>query len=389
MGKKEEALEKIYHGRMIKDFCLYTAQEVFEKHLELEEFVDPDIKWSLKYVAPYDRQGRTDSETSGADKPRVQVSAFFRKKLSLKDHHELYGINESLKEVEHRIHEWDSTWHDLWKERVKDFCELEKRFYPDGNPQKGGYKIADAYYEKANTVIEFQKSFDDNALEKSAFYKKENMRLMWVFYLPTLMVFKDGEKYKIREDNFYHFFRIEDIQPGFYNDNLIFLQDKNDRIYYIDHLERVESGSLLEATIRYFNCKKVFDNPDEFVKWLKYDWPNSQFFKIYGANDELKSLREIFLQFKGKEDKMFYLQNGTKNDIKGEKLIYCFIKDDGLIRTDNRGLLISYRCYTDFNGYYKVPKKWEPTVQNPDSKKWILLATNIKRYNDELEVGSK
>ena len=35
MGEKEEALEKIYQGRMIKDFCLYTAQEIFEKHLEL------------------------------------------------------------------------------------------------------------------------------------------------------------------------------------------------------------------------------------------------------------------------------------------------------------------------------------------------------------------
>ena len=99
--------------------------------------------------------------------------------------------------------------------------------------QQSGYKIADAYYTEKNTVIEFQKSFDDDVLEKSVFYKKENMRLIWLFYLPTLSVFESEGKYKIREDNLYHFFRIEKIQPGFYQDNLIFLQDKNDKIYYV------------------------------------------------------------------------------------------------------------------------------------------------------------
>ena len=66
----------------------------------------------------------------------------FRKKNSLNDHRELYGVDKTLKEIEHRIHEWDSAWHDTWKERLRDFNELEKRVYPDGNPKKEGYKIA-------------------------------------------------------------------------------------------------------------------------------------------------------------------------------------------------------------------------------------------------------
>lgn len=102
MSKIDEAKEKIFYARMVKNFELYTAQEVFEKNLENEEFVDPENKWALKYVAPYERQGRTDQNTNGKDKPRVQVGAFFRKKLSLNDHHEIYGVNKLLKSVEHK-----------------------------------------------------------------------------------------------------------------------------------------------------------------------------------------------------------------------------------------------------------------------------------------------
>ncbi|MDD3999056.1 MAG: hypothetical protein PHR98_03080 [Candidatus Shapirobacteria bacterium] len=386
--KQKLAEEKVYEGRMVSDFCLYTAQEVYNQKLREQEFVDPDIKWSLKFVDPYDRQGRTDKITQGAAKPRVHVNAFFRKKLSLSDHRELYGVNADLIVAEHRYHERDSEWHNLWKERVKNFCEIEKRIYPDGNPKKEGYKVADAFYTETNTVIEFQKAFDDKALEKSAFYKNENKRLMWVFYLPTLEVFKDDGKYKIREDNFFHFFRIDSLLPYFFKENLVFLQDKKDRIYYVEQLERAETQNELQASIRCFKCKKTFINPAEFVEWLRNDWPKSDFFIQFGVNDNLKSLDELLLPHKESSDKMFFLQNGTKNDVNGISLIYCFVKDGNAFRFE-KSSFVSYRCFKDKKGYYHPNSAWEKTIHNPRDKKWILLATNSKKYSEEIVIDKK
>ena len=84
MSKEDLAKEQVFQGRMIKAFKLYTAQEVFEKNLEQEEFVTQDLLYSLKYVAPYERKGRRDKFSDGLDKPMVHVSAFFGKVLSLK-----------------------------------------------------------------------------------------------------------------------------------------------------------------------------------------------------------------------------------------------------------------------------------------------------------------
>ncbi|HQC54428.1 MAG TPA: hypothetical protein PKX91_01725 [Clostridia bacterium] len=432
MSKKKLAEEKIYKARMVKDYSLYTAQEVFEQGLGDEEFIDPENTWSLTFVAPYSRQGRTDKETKGADKPRVYVNAYFRRKLSLKDHHELYPINVSLVRAEHTVHKKDSAWHDGWKNKVSSFCEIEKRFYPNDVPQESGYKIADAYYKDTSTVIEFQKSFADDALEKSAFYKAKNIRLIWLFYLQTLAVFKDDDKYKIREDNLYHFFRIEDIKPGFYKDNVIFIQDKTGKIYYVDNLKRVESNSILEATIRYFECKQVFDSADVFVHWLRYDWVNSELFnkhlksvnkkakkvvkeggepktprkksEVKGSEKKkaptlvlikevvigLYSLDEIFDQFKGKEDKMFFLQNGKKTDRNGNNLIYCFVKDDGTEFRKDGSSYVSYRCFDkNKSGQYIVNRNWDETRQNPHEAKWLLLETNLQKYSDEIKIPHK
>lgn len=383
--KKNIAEEKIMLARMIKDFGIYTIQEIQEKGLEHEEFITIDNKFALKYVASYERKGRRDKNSDGKDKPRVKVNGFFRKLISLNDHRELYKMNKSLTEIEHKIHHRDSQWHDEWKERVSDFCETEKRFYPDGIPSKSGYRIADAYYTNKNTVIEFQKSFSDEALNKSIFYKNENVHLIWLFYLQSLEVFKDDNKYKIREDNFYHFFRIEDIIPSFYEDNFIFIQDKNDRIYHVEKIHRVESDNELEATVRYFNIGLKFNNPNEFVKWLQYDWQNSSYYKEHSLKEELKSIDEILSPFKDSDEKMFYLQNCTKNDINGYELIYCFIKDEEGFRKKSQGY-ISYRCYTSGDGYYHPNVKWDHTFQNPKSKKWILLATNCKKYRDKVDL---
>ena len=78
-NKKNMAEEKVLLARMVKDFGLYSAQDVFEQHLEKEEFFTQDGNFSLKYVAPYERKGRKDKNSDGFDKPKVKVNAFFRK----------------------------------------------------------------------------------------------------------------------------------------------------------------------------------------------------------------------------------------------------------------------------------------------------------------------
>lgn len=384
-SKLNHAKEKVFLARMVKDFGLYSAQDVFEKHLEDEEFYTQDGKFALKYVAPFERKGRRDKNSDGLDKPRVKVKAFFRKVLSLSDHWELYGVDKSLKSAEHNVHTYESEWHDGWKERVKDFCEVEKRFYPNGTPTKFGYKIADAYCERTNTVIEFQKSFDDEALSKCKFYANEKIKLIWLFYVPTLSVFEENSLYKTREDNFYHFFRIEKLMPDFYDENVVFLQDKNDKIYHIKSLGRVETNIELEGTIRWFEKSLVFSCPDSFARWLKYDWENS---KLYlNKKKEYKSIAEILSEFNGKEDKMFYLQNCEKKDVNGFHLIYCFIKDDGVIREDNAGMgYLGYRCFVGYDGYFSVNSSWTSTTHNPKTKKWHLLATNRKKYDDLIDI---
>lgn len=387
MPKEDLAKEQVFQGRMIRDFKLYTAQEVFENNLEDEEFVTQDLSFSLKYIAPYERKGRRDSFSDGFDKPKVHVNPFFKKVLSLKDHRELYGVNELLIKVEHKIHTCESEWHDAWKERVESFCELEKRFYPGGIPTESGYKVADAYYSKVNTVIEFQKSFDDEALTKSKFYENERIKLIWLFYLPTLSVFENDGLYKIREDNFYHFFRIEDVVPKFYESNIVFLQDQEGKIYYVNYLGRAETNVELEGTVRYFNKGLSFSNSDDFVRWFKFDWEKSSLFKGKNPNLELRSIEEILAGFKDTSDKMFYLQNCEKKDKNGKYLIYAFIKDDGLVRQDINGY-IGYRCYIRYDGRYSVNSNWDPTPHNPKTKKWILLATNLHLYHDLVEINN-
>ena len=278
-------------------------------------------------------------------------------------------------------------WHDLWKERVKDFCELEKRFYPMGIAQKDGYRIADAYYAESNTVIEFQKSFDDSAIGKSDFYKNEKIKLIWLFYLPTLEVYLEDSKFNIREDNFYHFFRIEYINHDFFTNNIVFLQDKTDKIYLVNKLERVESNSELETTIRCFECKNVYENPDEFINWLKYKWPQCNSFKKKELEFRLKSLDEILNEFIDKVDYYFYIQNCFKNDKNCDSLVYQFRKGfNGFVKD---GLnYISCRCYKHDNRYYTYTSG-NDTKHNPYEKKWLLLATNFKKYNDEIVIKNE
>ena len=80
-NKKNTAEEKVLLARMVKDYGLYSAQDVFEQHLEKEEFFTQDGNFSLKYVAPYERKGRKDKNSDGFDKPKVKVSAFLEKFL--------------------------------------------------------------------------------------------------------------------------------------------------------------------------------------------------------------------------------------------------------------------------------------------------------------------
>lgn len=125
----------------------------------------------------------------------------------------------------------------------------------------------------------------------------------------------------------YHFFRIEDLMPGFFENNVVFIQDEKERIYYVGKLGRVDSKTELEATVRYFEKGLTFGGSDSFAVWLKDEWPESPLFNKNKEKLALKSISEILADFKGKPDSFFYLQNCAKNDRNGKPLIYCFEKD--------------------------------------------------------------
>ena len=151
-------------------------------------------------------------------------------------------------------------------------------------------------------------------------------------------------------------------------------------------MERIQSNDELEPTVRYFNMSLSFDNSLDFVHWLRYDWEKSVYYNGKSVDTELKSIDEILLPFKESPEIMFYMQNCTKNDVNGNKLIYCFVKDESTGFRMNQHGYISYRSYVCYNGYYSPNKEWKSTIQNPKSKKWILLATNKKRYRTEVDI---
>ncbi len=382
--KKEIVEEKIFWGRMVKDFKLYTAKEVHELSLGKEEFVTEDNKYALTYVHPYERKGRRDKNSDGNDKPRVKVSSFFKRKISLEDYHELYGKDHELLSVGHKVHYAESEWHATWKERVKDFCKIEKRFYPDGKYQRDGYTIADAYYEETNTVIEFQKSFDDEALKKTDVYKKQNVRLIWLFYLPILEVYEVNDVYNLREDNFFHFFRITDSTPDFYENNIVFVQDKNDKIYLVNDLKRVEANSELQATVRYFDKDLFFETPNDFVDWLKKDWKNSEYYRKNKVIDDVSTLQVILETFNDTDVKKVYLQDISKPDKYGRPLIYCFYKEKSKFIMDKDGRYGSIICKI-VNNWYEPNWLADEFYHNPNNKKWRLLTTNLKKYRSHIE----
>ena len=109
--------------------------------------------------------------------------------------------------------------------------------------------------------------------------------------------------------------------------------------------------------------------------------------KLYSNTNKLefKSIEEILEPFNGSPDKMFYLQNCEKKDKNGHYLIYAFIKDNGIIREDAFGYT-GYRCFIKYVDRYSVNSSWDPTTHNPKTKKWILLATNLRKYNDLIPI---
>ena len=71
-------------------------------------------------------------------------------------------------------------------------------------------------------------------------------------------------------------------------------------------------------------------------------------------------------------------------------VIYCFIKDNSVIREDTNGMgYLGYRCFERINGRFSVNKSWTPTTHNPKTKKWKLLATNLHKYSDLIEIDKQ
>lgn len=240
-----------------------------------EEFVDPEYEFKVCYV-------------KGA---RNNGGPYFRLYYSYEDYKRLYPDRASKYEIVADMRRYqESNWHKKWKKLVSDFCEIEKCIK---NPSTNKRRMADAFYEKTKTCIEFQHSYIANDFEeRNEFYSDLSIRAVWLYDLPKANVkqAEDGAV-EILEDNARGFFRISE-NPDNLKKHPVYIQVKSGTIYRVTELKRRESSAKQKSTIRYFYPLEEYTE-DEFVGAIL----NNTIGKIFEENQKDprgKSLKELW-----------------------------------------------------------------------------------------------
>jgi hypothetical protein len=162
----------------------------------------------------------------------------------------------------------ESEWHRKWKEKVLDFCTIEKHIK---NHKTGKWKFADAFYEKTNTCIEFQHSYIAlDFEERNSFYSELQIGTVWLYNLPTAEIRQgDCGTIEILDNNAKGFFRISEKADNLKN-NRVYIQVKSGIIYRVKELFRRASHTNYQSTIRYFVPAEVYTE-EEFIKAIKHN----------------------------------------------------------------------------------------------------------------------
>ena len=217
------------------------------------EFVDLEYEFKVKFVRA--------AKNNGAPYFRLYYSREeYRKKFP--DSADRYEIIANIR------HYKESPWHKTWKKKFEDFCKIEKRIKNDATNR---YKVADAYYEKTQTCVEFQHSYIDFYFEeRNKFYSNLSINIIWLYDLSTANTNIDEYgNIEILEDNSKGFFKISE-NPENLKDNYVYIQVRSGKIYRVRELLRRESSKEFKSTIRYFNTSEVYTE-DEFIEAIRLD----------------------------------------------------------------------------------------------------------------------
>ena len=177
-----------------EDPILVTAEEVKNGlYSRYEEFVDPDYEFKVQFVK--------GSKNNGGP--------YFRLYYSYEEYKKLYPERATRYEIVANMRRFEeSEWHRGWKDKVADFCSIERCIKNDLTNKR---KFADAFYEKTNTCIEFQYSYISfNFEERNEFYSNLGINTIWLYALPNANAREnDDGNIEILEDNARGFFRCQ------------------------------------------------------------------------------------------------------------------------------------------------------------------------------------
>lgn len=231
---------------------LVSAEQVKEGlYSRDEEFVDPEYEYRVRFVK--------GAKNNGAP--------YFRLYYSYEEYKKLFPERASRYEILANMRRYqECKWHKMWKEKVSEFCEIEKCIK---DPSTGKWKFADAYYEPNRTCIEFQHSYIAlDFEERNAFYAALSINTIWLYDLSKANIrYDELDRVQILEDNARGFFRISE-NPENLQKYPVYIQVKNGKIYRVSELHRRASSAENQSTIRYF-CPSEIYTEEEFVNALR------------------------------------------------------------------------------------------------------------------------
>lgn len=235
-----------------EDPILVTAEQVKNGlYSRYEEFVDPDYEFKVQFVK--------GSKNNGGP--------YFRLYYSYEEYKKLYPERATRYEIVANMRRFEeSEWHRSWKDKVADFCSIERCIK---NELTNKRKFADAFYEKTKTCIEFQYSYISfNFEERNEFYSDLGINTIWLYALPNANAREnDDGNIEILEDNARGFFRISE-NPENLKNHCVYIQVKSGMIYRVTELFRRDSSIDQKSTIRYFIPTEVYTE-NEFIDKIK------------------------------------------------------------------------------------------------------------------------
>ena len=351
------------------DPILVSADEVKAgKYNRNGDFIDPEYEFKVQFVSGAKNNG----------------GPYFRMYYSYEEYKRLSPERASRYEIVANMRKYDeSEWHKKWKKNVSGFCEIEKCLK---NESKKKWKFADAYYEKANTCIEFQHSYISfDFEERNEFYASLSIDTIWLYDLSSADIRRDEQgNIEILEDNSKGFFRISE-NPDNLKKQRVYIQVKHGMIYSVNELFRRDSSTEQLSTIRYFRPLEEYTE-EEFVEAIRLNKLTNQTSvcgevkddnpEVSAHNDkqqetynELKTLNELWnINYKSMK-----VKNIEKDDF---RLVNC--DQNGEMYRDYKNGCIKFK-YVD-NKYNNLPVKdrKEYWISREDEERsiWLLISHN-------------